>query len=69
MAASFHGSELCSEMSVFSKTNRPSRLILGVMQDMDVLHRNITEALRMHPPLIMVLRCGGEGMIYWVLCR
>ena len=56
MAASFHGSELCSEMSVFSKTNRPSRLILGVMQDMDVLHRNITEALRMHPPLIMVLR-------------
>lgn len=27
-----------------------------VLQDMDVLHRNITEALRMHPPLILVLR-------------
>jgi hypothetical protein len=25
-------------------------------QEMDVLHRNITEALRMHPPLILLLR-------------
>ena len=57
-----HGCELSWQRAllrdecVFSKTNPPSRLILGVMQDMDVLHRNITEALRMHPPLIMVLR-------------
>ena len=31
------------------------------LQDMEVLHRNITEALRMHPPLILVLRCTRAG--------
>ena len=52
----------CAPRRRASPTNPPSCLTLGVLQDMDVLHRNITEALRMHPPLIMVLRCGGgEG--------
>ena len=29
------------------------------LQEMDVLHRCITEALRMNPPLILVLRWGS----------
>eukprot|EP00798_Chlamydomonas_sp_ICE-L_P003621 gene3621-13706_t len=31
-------------------------LDFDILQGMDVMHRNITEALRMHPPLIMLLR-------------
>ncbi len=31
-------------------------LDFDVLSEMDVLHRNITEALRMHPPLILLLR-------------
>lgn len=30
------------------------------LQDMDVLHRNISEALRMHPPLLMVMRYAKQ---------
>lgn len=33
-----------------------NELNFDILQGMDVLHRNITEALRMHPPLIMLLR-------------
>ncbi len=29
---------------------------MEILSSMDVLHRNITEALRMYPPLIMLLR-------------
>jgi sterol 14-demethylase len=34
-----------------------SDITYDVLQELDVLHRCVTEALRMHPPLIMVLRC------------
>ena len=27
-----------------------------LLQNMDVLHRNITEAIRIHPPLVMLMR-------------
>lgn len=32
------------------------KLDFDVLQEMDVLHRSIKEALRMHPPLIMLMR-------------
>jgi sterol 14-demethylase len=32
------------------------KLDMEILSSMDVLHRNITEALRMYPPLIMLLR-------------
>ncbi len=31
-------------------------LNFDILQSMEVLHRNISEALRMHPPLILLLR-------------
>ena len=34
--------------------------VLLHLQDMEVLHRNITEALRMHPPLVLLLRYCKE---------
>lgn len=33
-----------------------SELNMDVLAEMEVLQRNITEALRMHPPLILVMR-------------
>lgn len=37
------------------------RLDYDVLQEMDVLHRAIKEALRMHPPLILLLRYAREA--------
>ncbi len=32
------------------------KLDYDALMEMEVLHRNITEALRMHPPLVMLMR-------------
>jgi hypothetical protein len=37
-----------------------SQLSMDVLADMEILHRNITEALRMHPPLILVMRYAKQ---------
>ncbi|GBF88206.1 sterol 14 desaturase [Raphidocelis subcapitata] len=36
-------------------------LDMDVLGEMDVLHRNITEALRLHPPLLLVMRYAKQG--------
>lgn len=35
-------------------------LSIDVLSEMEVLHRNITEALRMHPPLLLVMRYAKQ---------
>lgn len=42
------------QRSVISKHGRD--LSMDILGEMDVLHLNIQEALRMHPPLLMVMR-------------
>ncbi|KAJ9518461.1 hypothetical protein QJQ45_018487, partial [Haematococcus lacustris] len=37
-----------------------STLDFDILSGMDVLHRNITEALRMHPPLILLMRYAKQ---------
>jgi len=37
-----------------------SELDMDVLGEMDVLHRNITEALRIHPPLLLVMRYAKQ---------
>jgi len=37
-----------------------SKLDLDILQEMDVLQRNITEALRLHPPLLLVMRLAKQ---------
>lgn len=37
-----------------------STLSFPWLQSMDVLHRNINEALRLHPPLVMLLRYAKQ---------
>lgn len=37
-----------------------SDLSMDVLGEMDVLHRNITEALRIHPPLLLVMRYARQ---------
>jgi hypothetical protein len=36
-------------------------LDMDVLGEMEVLHRNITEALRIHPPLLLVMRYAKQG--------
>jgi sterol 14alpha-demethylase len=38
-----------------------SALDYDILQEMDVLHRTIKEALRMHPPLVMLMRFAKEA--------
>ena len=35
-------------------------LDMDILSSMDVLHRNITEALRMNPPLVLLLRYAKQ---------
>lgn len=35
-------------------------LNMDILGEMDVLHRNITEALRIHPPLLLVMRYAKQ---------
>eukprot|EP00775_Hariotina_reticulata_P006190 gene6190-6426_t len=37
-----------------------SDLTMDVLSEMEVLHRNITEALRIHPPLLLVMRYAKQ---------
>lgn len=51
------------ELHAGLKTKKPANAALlpaPCLQDMEVLHRNITEALRMHPPLVLLLRYCKE---------
>ncbi|KAG1666372.1 hypothetical protein FOA52_007910 [Chlamydomonas sp. UWO 241] len=45
----------CAEQKAIIKTHG-AEITYDALQDMEVLQRNITEALRMHPPLVLVLR-------------
>lgn len=39
---------------------RGEALDIDVLSEMEVLHRNITEALRLHPPLLLVMRYAKQ---------